>query len=219
MEPKDIGRIIREAREAKGLSQGRLGSLIGVKQASIFAIEKGETARSKHLPEIVRELGIAPESVGLPLQRPASDPLGLQPVADPYGPKDFAIYSAAEGGQGEIIRSADPVDWWPRPIEVQRVTGAYGMYIVGTSMVPEFKPGHVAVINPNLPLIAGKPYIFYGETETGHVRATVKELRRHTGDTWYLTQHNPPAGQKNDFTLPRKVWAVAHRIVGRQDPS
>src|SRR6266536_2312166 len=112
MNSKEIGHVIKLAREARGLSQAQLGALIGVKQASIFA-----------------------------------------------------IYAAAEGGPGEILRSADPVDWWPRPIEVQQVKGAYGMYIVGTSMVPEFKPGHVAVINPNLPHVAGKPYIFDGETE------------------------------------------------------
>ena len=50
------------------------------------------------------------------------------------------------------------------------------------------------------------------------MRATVKELRRHTADTWFVTQHNPPEGQKHDFTLPRKIWREAHRIVGRQDP-
>jgi phage repressor protein C with HTH and peptisase S24 domain len=143
----------------------------------------------------------------------------LPPIGDQYGPKDFRIFSAAEGGSGEIIRSVEPVDWWPRPIEVQQVKGAYGMYIVGDSMVPEFRPGHVAVINPNLPHVGDKPYIFYAETEGGEVRATVKLLRRQTGDLWHVTQHNPPPGQKNDFTLSKKLWREAHRIVGRQDPS
>lgn len=219
MDSKEIGAKIKAARDARGLSQAQLGALIGVKQASIFSIESGETARSKFLPEIIRELGIAPEEVGLPPDHSGGAATSLPPIGDPYGPKDFRIFSAAEGGEGEIIRSPDPVDWWPRPIEVAQVKGAYGMYIVGESMVPEFKPGHVAVINPNLPHIAGKPYIFYGETESGQVRATVKELRRHTGDNWFVTQHNPPPGQKHDFTLPRKIWREAHRIVGRQDPS
>ncbi len=145
--------------------------------------------------------------------------LGALPaVGDPYGPKEFAIYSAAEGGPGEIIRSTEPVDWWPRPIEVQQVKGAYGMYIVGESMVPEFRPGHVAVINPNLPQVGDKPYIFYAETESGVVRATIKLLRKQTGDHWHVSQHNPPPGQKGDFTLSKKLWREAHRIVGRHDP-
>jgi phage repressor protein C with HTH and peptisase S24 domain len=217
MNSKEIGQIIKAAREARGLSQAQLGALIGVKQASIFSIEAGDTQRSKFLPEIIRELAIAPEDVGLP--KAVAPAAGMAPVGDPYGPRDFRIFTAAEGGAGEIIRSAEPVDWWPRPIEVQQVKGAYGMYIVGESMVPEFRPGNVAVINPHLPHVADKPYIFYAETESGVVRATVKLLRKQTGDAWHVTQHNPPPGHKHDFTLPKKLWREAHRIVGRQDPS
>lgn len=161
--------------------------------------------------------GLAVSEAIAKLSRPAKT--GLPPVGDPYGPRDFSIYTAAEGGPGEIVRSADPIDWWPRPVEVAQVKGAYGMYIVGTSMEPEFEAGQVAVINPNLPHIAQKPYIFYAETENGVVRATVKRLRRATADHWHVTQHNPPPGQKPDFTLPKKLWRIAHRIVGRQDPA
>src|SRR5258708_9513369 len=169
MNSKEIGHVIKLAREARGLSQAQLGALIGVKQASIFAIETGDTQRSKFLPEIIRELAIAPESVGLPA--PAHAAPALPPVASPYGPNDFEIYAAAEGGLGEILRSADPVDWWPRPIEVQQVKGAYGMYIVGTSIIPEVKPRHLPGINPNLPPVPRKPDHFYCETEARPERA------------------------------------------------
>jgi transcriptional regulator with XRE-family HTH domain len=217
MDPKDIGQIVREKREERGLSQAKLAQLIGIKQQSIDAIEKGETRKSKHLIDIATELDILPSALGLPAAKPA--PAGIEPVASPYGIRDFRIYTAAEGGPGEILRSPDPIDWWPRPVEVQHVKGAYGMYIVGESMVPEFEPGQVAVVNPNLPHVGGKSYIFYAEDEAGQARATVKRLRRATVDSWFVTQHNPPTGQKNDFILPRKVWGAAHRIVGRQDPS
>lgn len=217
MDPKEIGRIVREKREERGLSQAKFAQLIGIKQQSIDAIEKGETRKSKHLIDIANELQISPGSLGLSIAKlPAQ---GIEPVTSIYGPRDFPIYTAAEGGPGEILRSPDPIDWWPKPVEVQHVKGAYGMYIVGESMIPEFEPGHVAIVHPNLPHIGGKSYIFYAEDEDGQARATVKRLRRATGDTWFVTQHNPPSGQKNDFTLSRKIWATAHRIVGRQDPS
>jgi transcriptional regulator with XRE-family HTH domain len=213
-----------QAREKKGLSQPALAKLAGCSQQLIGALEAGTTKSTKFLPKIARALDVDPglldsdwSDVALPDAPQA--PAGLPPVGDPYGPKDFRIYSAAEGGPGEILRSVEPIDWWPRPIEVQRVSGAYGMYIVGTSMAPEFEPGHVAVINPNLPHVANKPYIFYAETEDGTVRATVKRLRRQTGDAWHVSAHNPGPGQKADFTLSRNLWKVAHRIVGRQDPS
>lgn len=226
MEPKLIGEIVRNARELKGLSQEEVAEIVGGGQSTIGRIENGDFKRlPSALPALVELLGIKPEDIelmgtslvpSLAVKRAAS---GLPPVGDPYGPRDFAIYSAAEGGPGEVIRSADPVDWWPRPIEVAQVKGAYGIYIVGDSMAPEFEPGHVAVINPHLPLVAGKPYIFYAEMPDGSARATVKRLRSHTHDCWRLTQHNPPNGQEGDFELPRDPWRWAHRIVGRQDPA
>lgn len=216
-----IGENVRRLREAAGMSQDDLAVAAKTTQSTIDRIEREEVANSRFLPRIagalrasLSELDESYSNVPDGPQRPA-----LAPVADGYGPKDFRIYSAAEGGPGEIIRSAEPVDWWPRPIEVQQVRGAYGMYIVGTSMAPEFEPGHVAVINPNLPHIGGKSYIFYAEENGGVVRATVKRLRYETGDGWHVTQHNPPDGQKPNFVLKKTPWALAHRIVGRQDPS
>ena len=66
MNPKELGQIVKSAREEKGLSQADLGRSIGVKQQSIDAIERGETRRSKFLPEIIAALGLPPEVVGLP---------------------------------------------------------------------------------------------------------------------------------------------------------
>jgi len=49
----------------------------------------------------------------------------------------------------------------------------------------------------------------------GEARATIKQLRRVTPESWLLTQHNPPAGQKHDFSLPLREWRWAHRVVGK----
>jgi len=214
MEP---GEIIRKAREAREWSQKDLGDRVGISQPAIKKIEAGTTTHSKFLPKIAQLLELDLATLDSSLQADVRN--GLPAIGDPHGPKDFRIFSAAEGGAGEIIRTVEPVDWWPRPIEVQHVRGAYGMYIVGESMAPEFKPGQVAIINPNLPHVGDKPYIFYAETESGVVRATVKLLRKQTSDAWHVTQHNPPPGQKHDFILSKKLWREAHRIVGRQDPS
>jgi phage repressor protein C with HTH and peptisase S24 domain len=218
----DPGALVK-AREGKGLSQPALAKLAGCSQQLIGALEAGTTRTTKFLPKIARALEIDPGTLDSDwadrsTAPPPTDPPPLPLVADGYGPRDFPIYSAAEGGPGEILRSTDPVDWWPRPVEVLRVSGAYGMYVVGTSMEPEFEPGQVAVINPNLPHVFGKPYIFYGETEAGQVRASIKKIRHFSDERWYVRQHNPPEGQKHDFVMLRKIWGAAHRIVGRQDP-
>lgn len=215
MDSKEIGKIVRSAREAKKLSQAQLGRLIGVKQQTLDAIERGETARSKFLPEIVKELSIRPHDVGLPSeqQNRPDEAILERPFAD--GRPDFKVYASAEGGPGEIIRSSEPVDFIPRPTHLQHVRDAYGLLVTGSSMEPEYKSGEMAIVEPSLAVVPGEVYIFYSEKD-GEARATIKHLRRPTADRWLVSQHNPPEGMARDFTLSRKEWAVAHRVTGKR---
>lgn len=216
MEPRDIGAVIRAAREAKGLSQADLARAIGIKQQSLDSVESGKTAKSKYLPEIVAELGLKPEDVGLPKDVPITD--GWIPGNQILqGGRDFPIYAAVEGGPGEIVRSSDPVDWYPRPAPVAHVREAYGLYVVGDSMAPEFEPGDIALVNPVLPAMPGKPCIFYTERH-GEGRATIKRFLRATSGQWFVFQHNPPHGMSKEFTLSRKEWGLCHRVLGKYYP-
>lgn len=214
MDSKEIGQIVRAAREARELSQTRLGALIGIKQASIQAIEKGETNRSKFLPEIARELGIPPEAVGLPAEPERQDGIVRNVVE---AKRDFPIYASAEGGPGEIIRSVDAVDWYPRPASVAHVREAYGLIVIGDSMWPKFEPGDIVLVNPVLPPVPGSPCIFYAELR-GEARATLKLLRRATTTHWMVSQYNPPRGASPDFQLSRKEWRICHRVIGQYFP-
>lgn len=58
-----IGERIEAARRAKGLSQGALAKLIGVKQPSISQLEAGVTSipRGTTLARLAGALGVAPE--------------------------------------------------------------------------------------------------------------------------------------------------------------
>ena len=87
------------------------------------------------------------------------------PASALMGDRDFPIHASAEGGPGQIIVSTDPVDFMPRPSPVAQVKGAYGLYVTGESMVPEFEPGDVAIINPHLPIVSDVSCIFYAERE------------------------------------------------------
>lgn len=215
LDPKDIGAAIRAAREAKGLSQADLARAIGIKQQSLDSVEKGKTARSKFLPEIVSELGLRPEDVGLPKEAPEP---GFVPPAQIQQPgRDFPIYAAAEGGPGELIRSTEPVDWYPRPSPVAHVRDAYGLFVSGESMAPEFEPGDIALVNPILPPLPGKPCIFYTELH-GEARATIKRFLRASATVWHVFQHNPPRGMTQEFTLSRKEWGICHRVLGKYYP-
>lgn len=216
MEP---GEKIRIRREEKSLSQADLGRKVGVSQAAIMKIESGETKQSKYMPRIAMVLDLDPADLDPALRALPASADAVIPKRQLIGEeRDFPVYSAVQGGPGEILRSPDPVDWHPRPQQVAHVKDAYGLYVVGDSMVPEWKPGEVVIVNPHLPLIGGESYIFYAEKD-GEARATIKELRRANAELWFVSQHNPPKGAEKDFTLPRREWRWAHRVVGKQGRS
>lgn len=207
------GRRIREAREAKDWSQGDLAEKTGVSQPAIKKIEDG--GGSSYMARVFLALGLNPAEIEPPHNTPESQLEALQfgAVEERLLPSprlDFPIYAAAEGGPGEIIRSSDPVDYVGRPAPLAKVEKAYGLYVIGESMVPEYRPGDIALINPRLPVIGGEVYVFYAELD-GEARATIKHLRRQTADKWLVSQHNKP----KDFELRRGEWQWAHRAIGK----
>lgn len=211
----DRGEMVRSAREKRGWTQAELARRVGGKQQTIGKIEKGDVKHSSLFPGIARELGIEPQKL-MPELATGRSEAPLLPDTDIYriGRQDFPVHTSAEGGPGEIVVSSDPVAWVVRPTPLVGVTRSYGIIIVGESMVPEFRPGDTALINPHLPPERGATFVFYRERD-GEVRATIKHLVRWTEAVWHLQQWNPPKGQKADFTLPRAEWNKAHRVVGK----
>jgi phage repressor protein C with HTH and peptisase S24 domain len=213
-----IGQRIRRRREELRLSQADLGRQVGVSQATIDKIESGHTARSRYLPMIAVKLGLPLEELDpglVALRESGTLSAPVLPMAELVGSdRDFPIHASAEGGQGQIIVTSDAVDFMPRPSPLAHVKGAYGLYITGESMVPEFEPGDIAMVNPHLPIVPDVTCIFYGERE-GSARATIKRLIRQTPDQWQVKQWNPPEGTKHQFTLSRTEFPVCHRVLGK----
>lgn len=202
------GEKIRRKREALGWSQVDLAQRVGISQPAIQKIEDGRTTNSKFLPRIAALLDIPYIELDPATGRDPNTVLAAESLQEPG--RDFPIHAAAEGGAGTIIVTSDPVDWAPRPSPVSKVPRAYGLLITGNSMFPEFREGQTALVNPNLPVVGGEVYIFYAERE-GEAKASIKELRRATTTDWHVAQHNP----KRDFTLSRREWQWAHRVIGK----
>ena len=131
-----------------------------------------------------------------------------------WNPLTSSPSSTPAASMSEFIRSTDPIDFIPRPAPVAHVREAYGLVITGESMVPEYKPGETALINPLLPVMGGEVHVFYSDLQ-GEARATIKHLRRATATEWLVTQHNPPKGKPKEFSLSRKEWHTAHRVFGK----
>ena len=199
---------IRAARLAKGWSQEYLARQIGVSQPAIVNIERGWTVRSKYLSRIAKalELDIAELDLGLAELTMRPDPRLLS--------IDFPIYATAEDGPSDLVVDPRAIQHTARPAPLAHVKGAYGVYVSGTSMEPEFRPGDIALVNPHLPVNPNEPYIFYtGQPVSAH--ATIKWLRRVSDDRFHVTQHNPPPDGSKDLSLARKEWQWAHRVIGK----
>src|SRR5215469_9585289 len=107
MEPGDI---IRRRREELGLSQAQLGNRVGISQPAIKKIEAGDSRHSKFLPKIAQVLGIPLVDLDASLSGVVVPPAaggGARILRE----RDFPVHASAEGGPGQIIVSAEPVDF------------------------------------------------------------------------------------------------------------
>ena len=124
------------------------------------------------------------------------------------------VYAGAAGGSGKLIVSPDIVDRVEMPAALADVKGAYGVMIDGSSMEPEYWPGDVAWVNPNLRPARGKNHIFYHTPPLGEdAEAIIKRLNGWNDRDWDLQQWNP----RREFKESRKLWPICHRVVGKYD--
>lgn len=216
MDTKEIGSRIRNARELQKLAQEQVCEDLRIGQSTLSRIELGDFKRlPSELPRLAKYLGLVYEDLDPEFSNVPTPAIGtIITGTKVIGRADWPVHASAEGGPGQIIVTTDPIEFAPRPGIVENVRESYGLIITGTSMIPEFKHGETAIVNPLMPLQPGESAIFYAERE-GSARAMIKEYRRQTEAAWFVTQHNPPAGEKAEFTLARKEWQWAHRVMGK----
>lgn len=201
---------LRAAREAKKLSQPQLAKLSGVSQSLIGQIETGVVKSTKHIFKIAKALDkraweLDPLTVGDEQQAPAI--FDLEPPA-----KDFPLYTAAEGGDGAIILSWDPIEILPRPEIFRSVPEAYAMYVVGESMEPAYERGDRLLVNPRaLPRPGLDVVLFKNKRSRGTTECLVKRLVRMNQSVFVVKQYNP----EETFELSRLEWVECQVIVGK----
>lgn len=224
-----LGSRLREAREAKNLTQDDVAAHFGIKRVSVTQWESDTTR-----PSLARVSGLA-ELLDIPeqwliklLQGPrnagdAPSPRTRQgvrtsavPASQLVGANDFPVYAAAMGGDGHLIVTFDQVETVKRPSILDGVRNAYALLISGDSMKPAFSHGDMALIHPGLPVARDRVHIFYDHPPfggPGEVEAMVKNLLSWSDKKWHLEQYNPA----KTFDVDRADWRTAHRVVGRYD--
>lgn len=198
---------IRALLQARGWRQAELAEAAGVSQPTVSRWLAGQVPD----PAAQERLG---RLMGTETGPPRS---GYVPPPTFLGERDLSVYAAVEGGPGEITVSTEPIDMVPRPWYLGSVKDGFAVLVVGESMVPAFRPGELAIVNPRLPPMRGKDHILVKEAEDGTFQATIKHLLSWSEEEWRLEQYNPPSGGERVFTLPRLEWRKALRVVGKYD--
>lgn len=210
--PMMVGDNIKAERERRGWSQSELARKARISQPVIAELESGAQKTTKKLPAIAAAFGLSPADLD-----PAYATGHYRPPPEFFGDVDLPVFSAVEGGPGEMVVSTDPIDHVLRPWFLRNVKDGYAVVVTGESMVPVYEPGDLVIVNPRLPVIKGKNAIFVADEEVGGFTATVKRLEKTTAMDWHVRQWNPPEGAGHELTLSKKRWPKALRIVGRYE--
>lgn len=206
---KTIGRNVARFRKERDMSQAELAKAIGVKsQNTIAAIELGNTAKSKHLPDIARALHV--RIVDIDPQSEVEESV-IIPGSDLVGDRDLKVFASVEGGDGIIVLSSEHVDMVRRPEPLANVRKGYGVIVVGESMVPVVRPGDVVLVNPHLPPRQEDVCLFIFD-DGGEFRATIKEFVSQTETEWKVRRYRP---KEKVYNLKKKDWPKCHVTVGK----
>ena len=122
------------------------------------------------------------------------------------------VRSAARGGdEQEMFMEDGPVDYVPRPYVLERVKGAYAIYMVGDSMSPRYEPGFTLYINPFKPPRPGRGVVIYKKNNA----VLVKLFKTATRSELVVEQLNP----RRELRIPRSEVDHVHLIVHSDEDS
>ena len=122
------------------------------------------------------------------------------------------VRSAARGGdEQEMFMEDGPVDYVPRPYVLERVKGAYAIYMVGDSMSPRYEPGFTLYINPFKPPRPGRGVVIYKKNNA----VLVKLFKTATRSELVVEQLNP----RRELRIPRSEIDHVHLIVHSDEDS
>lgn len=130
-------------------------------------------------------------------------------------PLDLPVYGTAAGSlavhhEGAFELENRVVEYVRRPPALMSVRDAYAIYVEGSSMVPEHRPGDLRFIHPHKPARAGDSVVVqarYGE-HLG-VEAFIAHLVRRNADKLVVAKLSPVA----NVTFETRYVSAVHRVL------
>lgn len=168
----ELGRRIRERRNALGISQATLGMRAGISQGTIGHIESGRNRETTKLPEIAKALECTVDEL---LGDDAKPTFDRNVVPADLGRRRIPVLSYVQAGRMTEMRTpfsaGDVFEYLLTDLELS--DRAFALEIRGQSMEPEFREGDHTIFDPNVQPRPGDFVV----AKNGSEEATFKKYR------------------------------------------
>ncbi|MGN5136668.1 LexA family protein [Aeromonas sp. 164P] len=141
---------IRELRKKHGLTQQKLGELIGVKKSSISQWENDEHSPSgDNLAQLSKVFGVSAHWLATGKGSPELS--NVEPAVIPQGNRVPILSYVQAGNWREMCEQAIAFDGNVEYVSAGGEIGLYGfgLWLRGDSMVPLFKEGDLIIVDPD----------------------------------------------------------------------
>ncbi|WP_429040780.1 LexA family protein [Aeromonas veronii] len=165
---------IRELRKKHGLTQQKLGELIGVKKSSISQWENDEHSPSgDNLAQLSKVFGVSAHWLATGKGSPELS--NVEPAVIPQGNRVPILSYVQAGNWREMCEQATTFDGNVEYVSAGGEIGPYGfgLWLRGDSMLPQFKEGELIIVDPDESPQPGD----YVVAKNGSNEATFKKYR------------------------------------------
>lgn len=208
---------IRQAMTAKGMTQAELGRLVGVSQGAIQQILAGDTARSRYLPAIARELDVSVHWLDGESDDPDMPVVSLATVEDLTERFNVARLREVDigyaMGAGTFIDDHPDIVWatfdsrWLRRLTNSNPEQLFVAQGVGDSMMTTMLDSDTIIVDRGRPKIDQQDRIWavaYGEL------GMIKRIRRLPSGRYLMISDNPAVA---DFEADASEFHVVGRVI------
>lgn len=180
----DVSKRIKQTRKRLGYSQDVLGAKVGVSRVAVSQWERGESSPSgRYLNDLAAALGVSVDWL-LTGKGNTSEPFtafspafesNVEPAQIPHGGRVPILSYVQAGHWREMCEQATAFDGSLEYISVGVSVGccAFGLWVRGNSMEPDFKEGDLLIVDPDEAPKAGDFVI----AKNGSEEATFKKYR------------------------------------------
>lgn len=122
------------------------------------------------------------------------------------------LFSAVQGGGGEMLINNTPESWIDRPGQLRGISEAFALRVVGSSMYPKYNNGDIVLVNPNKKPAAGNYVVVSLRGASGEI-GYIKQLVKIDKEKLTLKQFNP---EKTLSFAASEITAIC-KVVGSME--